>query len=63
MNKPEAFGVIWDDLLLGPLSLKKDNAADAIEAAIRIREKGEGKVENVRAVHVRAGSDSLEYLD
>lgn len=63
MDKPEAFGVIWDDIMLGPLSLKKNNATDAIAAAASIRERGVGKVENVRAVRVREGSDELEYLD
>lgn len=63
MDKPEAFGVIWVDLMLGPLSLKKQNATDAIAAAVSIRERGAGKVEDVRAIRLPEGSNEIEYLD
>lgn len=62
-DKPEAFGVIWYDLMLGTLSLAKPSAREAIEAARSIRAKGAGKVVNVRAVRVPAGRDTLETLD
>lgn len=58
-NKPEVFGVVWVDTMLGPLSLAKASAADAIESARSIRARGADKVRNVRAVHVPAGADTL----
>lgn len=61
-TKPEVFGVVWRDLMLGDLSLPKASAAEAIEAARGIRERGAGKVEDVRAVRVPPGSDELETL-
>ncbi|MGX7874401.1 hypothetical protein ACVDG5_018065 [Mesorhizobium sp. ORM6] len=62
MSKAEVFGVIWNDLALGPLTLTKPDKASAIAAAESIRAKGAGKVENVQAVRVAAGSDTIEYL-
>lgn len=59
MNKHEAFGVIWRDLMLGDLSLATKTAAEAIEAAHSMRAKGAGKITDVRAVRVPAGSDEL----
>lgn len=63
MSKPEVFGVIWIDLMLGPLSLRKSSAEEALEASARIRSKADGKVEQVHAVHVEEDSDCLIYLD
>jgi hypothetical protein len=62
-EKREVFGVVWRDVALGDLTLTKPDAAAAIEAAQRIRAKGGALVQNVRAVHVRAGSDALTTLD
>lgn len=61
--KPETFGVIWTDLLLGPLSFPKPNAASAIEAAASMRKKGRGKIKDCHAVRLSENSDTLEYLD
>ena len=63
LNQPEVFGVVWVDNMLGPLTLVKPNAAEAISSARSIRAKGAGKVSNVRAVHVAAGSSTLTELD
>jgi len=62
-NLPELFGVIWTDNALGPLSLVKPNAADAIASARDIRAKGAGKVSNVRAVRIPAGENRFIDLD
>ncbi len=63
MSKREVFAVIWADKMLGHLSLEKPDAESAIASAQSIRTKGEGKVENVRAVHIAEGSDVLVTLD
>lgn len=63
VEKPEAFGVVWVDLLLGPLTLVKPDADSAIETARKIQAKGADMVRDVRAVHVPAGSDVPIYLD
>lgn len=62
-GKPEVFAVIWTDRALGHLSLIKTDAQSAITSAQGIRAKGAGKVENVRALHIAQGSDTLETLD
>ncbi len=62
MLKPEAFGVVWFDPFFGLwLTLSKPNAAEAVEAAKRIR--ANGKVTNVRAVHVPKDSDTMHTID
>lgn len=61
--RPEVFGVVWVDLLLGPLTLVKPDAQSAIAAARSMREKGEGKIRDCRAVRVAADSDVLETLE
>lgn len=61
--KPEAFGVVWIDNLLGPLSLSKPDAVSAILAARSMRKRGADKIRDCRAVRVAAGSDTLETLE
>lgn len=51
MNKT-IYGVIWIDNMLGPLTLNRDCAESAINTAQSMVQKGEGKIQNVRAVEV-----------
>lgn len=62
MTKTEVFGVAWTDKMLGPLTLKKGTAQEAIDAANGIKAKGAGKVENVRAVKVTATDEVIDLL-
>ncbi len=62
MNKPEAFGVVWIDCLLGPLSLSKPDRETAIKTALEMRQRGGDKIRDCRAVMVAEGSDTLETL-
>lgn len=59
----EVFGVIWVDNALGPLTLPKPSASEAIRTAAAMREKGADKIRDCRAVHVAQGSEVIEYLD
>jgi len=63
MTKPEVFGVIWIDNMLGPLSLSKPDAQSAIDAARLMRWHGADKIRDCRAVRVAAGTDILETLE
>lgn len=58
MDKIEVYAVVWLDFI--PLSLHCSSAAEAIDKARSIR--AAGKVRDVRAVHVAAGSDTLTVL-
>lgn len=62
-SKPEVFGVVWVDNMLGPLTLTKPDAASAIAAARSMRLKGADKIRDCRAVRVAADSDVLETLE
>jgi hypothetical protein len=63
-DKQEAFGVLWEDRMLGFLSLSKPSAEEAIEAARHIKRSPWAVVpESVVAVHVPAGSDDMVELD
>jgi hypothetical protein len=63
MEKPEVFGVVWIDNMLGPLSLAKPDAQSAINAAREMRHRGADKIRDCRAVRVAAGTDILETLE
>jgi len=63
MTKPEIFAVVWVDRVLGPLTLLEKSAAAAIASAQAMRKRGEGKIDDVRAVHVPENKDSLIVLD
>lgn len=63
MQKPEVFGVVWVDNILGPLSLAKLDAQSAIDTARGMRQRGADKIRDCRAVRIAAGTDTLETLE
>jgi len=64
-DKPEVFAVVWQDFI--PLSLHRPDAESACNEAARLvarmLETGhDDMAATVRACHIPAGSDALEFL-
>jgi predicted metalloprotease len=60
---PDCFGVVWIDHAFGQLTLSKPDAASAINTAAQMRERASDKISHCHAVCLRAGSETLVYLD
>lgn len=63
MSAPEVFAAVWVDRMVGPLHLIKATADEAIEAARRIRDRGVGKVDHVRAVRLTSDDQLIDLLE
>lgn len=57
------YAAIWNDKMLGPLSLNAPDAESAKRLARDIHARGAGKVDSVRAVRHVAGSKVLDTLE
>lgn len=63
LKVPDIFAVVWIDKMVGPLTLKKPSAEEAVAAAKAMIEKAGDKIEQVRAIKLTADDEIIDLME
>lgn len=63
LKEPDIYAVVWVDKMVGPLTLKKPSAEEAVASAKAMIAKGAGKIEQVRAIKLTADNEIIDLME